>query len=331
MLADYAFVIMLVIMVGTTIAGLPIGISMIVSSVFYLLLAGRDVGLASEHVLNGIFDNFVALAVPLFIFAANIMNAGKITDRLLDFALAMVGRLPGGLAQVNILTSLIFSGMSGSAVSDVAGRRQDPGQHDDREEPLPGGFCRRGDGGLRRGRADLPAVHPDGVLRAHLVDLGRRALPRRHGPGAAHLRRARHPGHGHGQDAAASRSRRRFRLRALSGRSFCARCRRCSCRHCCSAASTRAPSRRPRRPRSRPSTRCCWPSSATARSGLKEFFEVVASTARTTAVVTIILGGAFIFNYVVTIEQLPQDIFALLQLLPSVAGDVPARWSTCST
>ncbi|KZM48544.1 permease [Labrenzia sp. OB1] len=112
---------MLVILIVTTVAGLPMGIAMIVSSIFYLMMAGRDVGLAAEQVLNGVFGNFVALAVPLFIFAANIMNAGQISDRLLKFALALVGRLPGGLAQVNILTSLIFSGMSGSAVSDVAG------------------------------------------------------------------------------------------------------------------------------------------------------------------------------------------------------------------
>lgn len=112
---------MIVILVATTVFGMPMGIAMIVSSIFYLIMAGRDVGLAAEQVLNGVFGNFVALAVPLFIFAANVMNAGKISDRLLTFALAMVGRLPGGLAQVNIFTSLIFSGMSGSAVSDVAG------------------------------------------------------------------------------------------------------------------------------------------------------------------------------------------------------------------
>lgn len=97
------------------------GISMIVASIFYLFFSGQDVGLAAESVLNGVFGNFVALAVPLFIFAANMMNAGKVSDRILTFALALVGRVPGGLAQVNIMTSLIFFGMSGSAISDVAG------------------------------------------------------------------------------------------------------------------------------------------------------------------------------------------------------------------
>ncbi len=121
MLADHAFAIMLVILFVITVTGAPLGLGMIASSVFYLALSGRDIGLAAESVLNGIFGNFVALAVPLFIFAANVMNAGRISERLLTFALALVGRFPGGLAQVNVLTSLIFSGMSGSAVSDVAG------------------------------------------------------------------------------------------------------------------------------------------------------------------------------------------------------------------
>lgn len=121
MLTTYAFAIMLAILISTSVAGMPIGISMIVSSIFYLFLAGRDIGLAAENVLNAIFGNYVALSVPLFIFAANIMNVGKVSDRLLTFALALVGRLPGGLAQVNILTSLIFSGMSGSAIADAAG------------------------------------------------------------------------------------------------------------------------------------------------------------------------------------------------------------------
>ena len=76
-------------MIGITIAGLPMGISMIVASIFYLFFSGQDVGLAAENVLNGVFGNFVALAVPLFIFAANIMNAGKVSDRILTFCLGV--------------------------------------------------------------------------------------------------------------------------------------------------------------------------------------------------------------------------------------------------
>ncbi len=101
--------------------GLPIAFAKLVAGFFYLFYTGQDVGLASEQVLNSLFESFVILAVPLFIFAANVMNAGAISDRLLDFCLAVVGRFRGGLAHVNVVASLIFSGMSGSAIADAAG------------------------------------------------------------------------------------------------------------------------------------------------------------------------------------------------------------------
>ncbi len=94
---------------------------MIVAAVVYLAVAGQDLGLAAEQIIQGIYDSFIILAVPLFIVAANIMNDGAISDRLLDFCKAVVGRFRGGMAQVDILVSLIFSGMSGSAVADAAG------------------------------------------------------------------------------------------------------------------------------------------------------------------------------------------------------------------
>ena len=101
--------------------GMPIGFAMLASGIVYLFAAGRDVGLAGEQILNGLFNSFVLLAVPLFIFAANVMNAGSISDRLLAFCLAIVGRLRGSLAHMNVVASLIFSGMSGSAIADAAG------------------------------------------------------------------------------------------------------------------------------------------------------------------------------------------------------------------
>jgi tripartite ATP-independent transporter DctM subunit len=94
---------------------------MVVSAVVYLAVAGQDLGLAAEQMIQGIYDSFIILAVPLFIVAANIMNEGAISDRLLAFCKAAVGRFRGGLAQVDILVSLIFSGMSGSAIADAAG------------------------------------------------------------------------------------------------------------------------------------------------------------------------------------------------------------------
>ena len=101
--------------------GTPIGYSIILASVVYLGMAGLDIALAGEKILQGLYKSFVLLAVPLFIVAANIMNAGTISDRLLTFCVAAVGRFRGGLGHVNVVASLIFSGMSGSAVADAAG------------------------------------------------------------------------------------------------------------------------------------------------------------------------------------------------------------------
>ncbi len=101
--------------------GLPIGLSMISGSIMYLLVRGQDLGLVAERLLNSMFTGYVILAVPLFIFAAELMNTGSMTDRLLRFCNAFVGRFRGGLAHVNIVQSLIFSGMSGSAFADAAG------------------------------------------------------------------------------------------------------------------------------------------------------------------------------------------------------------------
>nr|WP_323779362.1 TRAP transporter large permease [Amylibacter sp.] len=101
--------------------GLPIGHAMIASSILYLMLAGLDMGTAAEQLLNGMFSSYILLAVPLFILAAELMNSGSLTLRLLTFCNAIVGRFPGGLALVNVVQSIIFAGMSGSAIADAAG------------------------------------------------------------------------------------------------------------------------------------------------------------------------------------------------------------------
>ena len=101
--------------------GLPIGHAMIAGSILYLALAGLDMGTAAEQFLNGMYSNYIILAVPLFILAAELMNIGSMTERLMTFCNAIVGRFRGGLAQVNVLQSIIFAGMSGSAIADAAG------------------------------------------------------------------------------------------------------------------------------------------------------------------------------------------------------------------
>jgi tripartite ATP-independent transporter DctM subunit len=100
---------------------MPIGFAMIASGIAYLAVKRQDLGLAAEQIGNGLYNSYVLLAVPLFVFAANIMNAGTVSERIFDFCRILVGRLRGGLAQVDILVSVVFSGMSGSAIADAAG------------------------------------------------------------------------------------------------------------------------------------------------------------------------------------------------------------------
>jgi tripartite ATP-independent transporter DctM subunit len=101
--------------------GLPIGLSMIGASILYLAIANLDLGTAAEQVLNGHYHSYVLLAVPLFILAADLMNTGSLTDRLLRFCLVLVGRFRGGLGHVNVVSNVIFAGMSGSAIADAVG------------------------------------------------------------------------------------------------------------------------------------------------------------------------------------------------------------------
>ncbi|TLP62762.1 TRAP transporter large permease [Parasedimentitalea maritima] len=101
--------------------GAPIAYVILIAALLYLLAAGQGIGIAGKVLMDGLYQSFILLAVPLFIVAANIMNAGTISDRLLSFCVALVGRFRGGLGHVNVVASLIFSGMSGSAVADAAG------------------------------------------------------------------------------------------------------------------------------------------------------------------------------------------------------------------
>ncbi|GAB5374971.1 MAG: TRAP transporter large permease [Acuticoccus sp.] len=101
--------------------GLPIGFVLISTVVVYSLAAGIDMSLMAERVIFASVENIIVIAIPLFIFTAKVMDHGGISDRLLKFCLALVGHRPGGLAQVNIVSSIIFSGMSGDATSDASG------------------------------------------------------------------------------------------------------------------------------------------------------------------------------------------------------------------
>ncbi|MBM3571576.1 MAG: TRAP transporter large permease [Alphaproteobacteria bacterium] len=111
------------ILVLTTLClfGAPISLAMISGAVVYLWLKGQDLGLAAEQMVQSLYDSPLLLAIPLFILAANIMNAGTISDRLLRFCVSLVGRFRGGLGHVNVVSNMIFAGMSGSAVADAVG------------------------------------------------------------------------------------------------------------------------------------------------------------------------------------------------------------------
>ena len=115
------FTLAMMLIAALAVMGLPIGLSMLTGSFVYLLARGLDPSLAAETMLQGLYNGYTLLAVPLFILAADIMNVGSLADRLLGFCRALVGRFRGGLGHVNVVSSLIFSGMSGSAVADAVG------------------------------------------------------------------------------------------------------------------------------------------------------------------------------------------------------------------
>ena len=113
--------VLICVLVAGMLLRMPIGFSMLASGIAYLLVKRQDLGLVAEQVSNGLYNSYVLLAVPLFVFAANIMNAGTVSERIFDFCRILVGSMRGGLAQVDILVSVVFSGMSGSAIADAAG------------------------------------------------------------------------------------------------------------------------------------------------------------------------------------------------------------------
>ncbi|MEO5698922.1 MAG: TRAP transporter large permease [Casimicrobiaceae bacterium] len=115
------FALCIVVLVTLAAIGLPIGLAMIGASILYLMVAHLDPGTAAEQILNGLYNSYVLLAVPLFILAADLMNTGSLTDRLLRFCLVLVGRFRGGLGHVNVVSNVIFAGMSGSAIADAVG------------------------------------------------------------------------------------------------------------------------------------------------------------------------------------------------------------------
>ena len=107
--------------VGIMASGVPIAMAMCIASLLYIWISGTIPPLTVVHRMVGGVDSFPLLAVPFFILAGSLMNSAGITNRIYNFALALVGWLKGGLGHVNVVGSVIFAGMSGTAVADAGG------------------------------------------------------------------------------------------------------------------------------------------------------------------------------------------------------------------
>lgn len=103
---------------------IPIGMGMMMSAIFYFIAStnpAATVDMVATQFLTNMSSSFILIAVPLFVFMAEIMNSSKVTNIIFDFASSLVGKRRGALAQVNIINSIIFSGMTGSAIADASG------------------------------------------------------------------------------------------------------------------------------------------------------------------------------------------------------------------
>jgi len=101
--------------------GYPVAFAIATSSMLYIILEGIDPAVIVDQMAIHFQTQFVLVSIPLFIFAGRVMNEGDITSKIFGFANSLVGSLKGGLAHVNVVSSLIFSGMTGSALADTSG------------------------------------------------------------------------------------------------------------------------------------------------------------------------------------------------------------------
>jgi tripartite ATP-independent transporter DctM subunit len=100
---------------------MPIGLGMLAGSIAYYLAKGLSIGSLVNTVCYGLTNAYILIAIPLFVFTANVMNSSEVTDKIFDFARSLIGRRHGATGYVNIVASLIFAGMTGSAVADASG------------------------------------------------------------------------------------------------------------------------------------------------------------------------------------------------------------------
>lgn len=111
---------LLFVLVSLIALRVPVSISIGISTVIALIIGDFPLSVIPRMMIDGL-DTFTLLAVPFFVLAGNIMNAGGVTERIFSFAKALFSPIRGGLAQVNVAASMIFAGMSGAALADLAG------------------------------------------------------------------------------------------------------------------------------------------------------------------------------------------------------------------
>lgn len=111
--------IMFILFIVLILIGVPIAFSLGVSALVYVFVEGIPLNVVAQHIYGGM-DSFTMVCIPSFILAGNLMNTGGITKRIVDFCNAFVGHIRGGLAYVNIFASMVFAGISGTALADVA-------------------------------------------------------------------------------------------------------------------------------------------------------------------------------------------------------------------
>lgn len=114
-------IVFLIVFALVFVLRMPIPMGLMVACIFYFMVSGDPVKMVAQQTLKTFYTNYTIIAVPLFVFAANVMNSGKVTDKVFGFAKGFVGRFKGGLGHVNVLASLVFSGMTGSAIADASG------------------------------------------------------------------------------------------------------------------------------------------------------------------------------------------------------------------
>ena len=113
--------IMIMMIVALALIGVPMSFSMLTGSVWFMLTSGMPQTLMIQRLIMAVGDSFSMLAIPFFMLAGTIMNAGGVAARIFDFCNTLVGHIPGRLGHVNVFCSVIFAGMSGSALADTGG------------------------------------------------------------------------------------------------------------------------------------------------------------------------------------------------------------------